>query len=86
MPAMPLIEPPSYEEFPMATGPDHYRLAEELLVGDRPLTDEMLATAQVHAMLALAAATALIGGGRIEADAWREVAGTKHADLFPPSR
>ena len=33
----------------------------------------MLATVQVHAMLALAAATALIGGGRIEADAWREV-------------
>ena len=41
----------------------------------------MLATAQVHAMLALAAATALVGGGRIEADAWHEVAGTRLADL-----
>ena len=52
----------------MATGPDHYRRAEELLARDRPLTGKMLATAQVHAMLALAAATALVGGGRIEAD------------------
>ena len=41
----------------MATGPDHYRRAEELLARDGPLTGEMLATAQVHAMLALAAAT-----------------------------
>ena len=45
----------------------------------------MLAIAQVHALLALAAATALADGGRIEADAWREVAGTRHADL-PRSR
>ena len=51
----------------------------------RPLTGEMLATAQVHAMLALAAATALVGGGRIEADAWHEVAGTRLTDL-PRSR
>ena len=65
----------------MATGPDHYRLAEELLAGRRPLTCEMLAIAQVHAMLALAAATALVGGGRIEADTWREVAGTRLEDL-----
>jgi hypothetical protein len=55
-------------EFAMATGPDHYRRAEELLARDGPLTGEMFATAQVHAMLALAAATALVGGGRIEAD------------------
>jgi hypothetical protein len=68
----------------VATGPDHYRLAEELLVGHRPLTGEMLAIAQVHAMLALGAATALIGGGRIEADAWREVAGTRLEDLPLP--
>ena len=32
-------------------------------------------------MLAPTAATALADGGRIEADAWREVAGTRHADL-----
>jgi hypothetical protein len=69
----------------VATGPDHYRRAEELLARDGPLTGEMLATAQVHAMLALAAATALVGGGRIEADAWHEVAGTRLEDL-PQSR
>ena len=67
----------------MATGPDHYRRAEELLARDGPLTGEVLATAQVHATLALAAATALAGIGRIEADAWREVAGTRFADLPP---
>ena len=69
----------------MATGPDHYRRAEELLARDGPLTGEMLATAQVHAMLAPAAATALVGGGRIEADAWHEAAGTRLEDL-PQSR
>jgi hypothetical protein len=72
-------------EFAMATGPDHYRRAAELLARDGPLTGEMLATAQVHALLALAAPTALAAVGQIEADAWREVAGTKHADL-PRSR
>jgi hypothetical protein len=65
----------------MATGPDHYRLAEELLVRHGPPTREMLAIAQVHAVLTLAAATAPADGGRIEADAWREVAGTRHADV-----
>lgn len=73
-------------ELAVATGPDHYRRAEELLARGGPLTGEMLATAQVHAMLALAAATALADVGQIEADAWREVAGPKYADLFPPSR
>ena len=66
----------------MATGPEHYRRAEELLARDGPLTGEVLATAQVHATLALAAATNLVGG-RIEADAWREVAGARFADLPP---
>ena len=70
-------------EFSVATGPDHYRWAEELLARDRPLTREMLAAAQVHATLALAAAIALVDGGRIEADAWRAVAGTRLADLPP---
>ena len=70
-----LIEPShAVTEFAMATGPDHYRRAEELLAADGPLTGEMLAAAHVHAMLALAAATALADGGRIEVDAWREVA------------
>lgn len=69
----------------MATGPDHYRSGEELLARDGPLTGEMLATAQVHAMPALAAATALIGDRRVEADAWNETAGTRLADL-PRSR
>jgi hypothetical protein len=54
-------------EFAVATGPNHYRRAEELLACDGPLTGEMLATAQMHAMLALAAAIALADGGRIEA-------------------
>ena len=44
----------------------------------------MLATAQVHAMLALAAATALVDIGRIEVDAWRAVAGTRLADWAAP--
>jgi hypothetical protein len=52
-------------KFAVATGPDHYRRAEELLARDGPLTGEMLATAQVHAMLAPAAATALADVGRI---------------------
>jgi hypothetical protein len=50
----------------MATGPDHYRKAEELLVDAAEATvelpyaaDRMVARAQVHATLALAAATAL---------------------------
>jgi hypothetical protein len=41
--------------------------------------DEMLVgVAQAHATLALAAATAMAGdfGNRVEADAWRQVAGT----------
>ena len=62
-------------------GAPHYRRAEELLARDGPLTGELLATAQVHATLAPAAATALAGIGRIEADAWREVAGARFADL-----
>ena len=56
-------------EVAVATGADHYLRAEELLSRHGPLTGEMLAAAQAHAMLALTAATALIGGDRIEADA-----------------
>lgn len=61
----------------MATGPGHYRLAEDLLASDGPLTREVIGATQVHATLALAAATALAGLGRIEADAWHAVAGTR---------
>jgi hypothetical protein len=61
------------------TGPEHYREAERLIgSGGPPLELEMLtldvAVAQVHATIALAAATALIDekprGGSF--DAWRE--------------
>lgn len=52
----------------MATGPDHYRTAEDLLVQADELAAEyggeagqmLIAAAQVHATLALAAATALV--------------------------
>jgi hypothetical protein len=38
------------------TGPDHYRLAEEL-IADRGVLDDLLIGTAVHATLALAAAT-----------------------------
>ncbi|WP_084518046.1 hypothetical protein [Microtetraspora niveoalba] len=76
------------------TGPEHYREAERLLVGcktqDGALlieegTAEVLAAAQVHATLALAAATALLspvaaGGYDDDRDlrAWRAAAGKDH--------
>ena len=44
------------------TGPDHYQAAEQLLDtlgGDGPVSQRVAAAAQVHATLALAAATAL---------------------------
>src|SRR5271165_1918994 len=69
----------------MATGPDHYKLAEDLLVSDGPHTGEVIGVAQVHAMLALAAATALASGGRIETDAWQAVAGTRLQDAPAPA-
>ena len=60
------------------TGPDHYRLAEELLA-DRGVLDDVLAgVAQAHATLALAAAAmAADFGNRAEADAWRQAIGTR---------
>ena len=57
------------------TGPEHYREAERLLVGQP--TNAILAIAQVHATLALAAATG-IDGGYLEETAWDHVAGTDH--------
>lgn len=76
-------------------GPAHYRAAERLAgmahdwtYGDRndPVVGAALAAeAQVHATLALAAATALTGHGAGYLDdpeirAWREAAGTRAAD------
>ncbi len=60
------------------TGPEHYLRAEELLSGTTYPDPENIATAQVHAMLALAAATALSSDFRshAETDAWRQAAGT----------
>lgn len=58
------------------TGPDHYRLAEELLT-DRGVLDEVLiGIAQVHATLAAVTALAGDSRNRAEADAWRQAAGT----------
>jgi hypothetical protein len=53
------------------TGPDHYRLAEELLADRGVLDDVLVNVAQAHATLALAAATAMAGdfGSRAEAGA-----------------
>jgi hypothetical protein len=72
----------------MATGPEHYQRAERLLapaLDGRHPTPEEVARAQVHATLALAAATAMaasgtagIGGTMDPADfqAWDSVCGT----------
>jgi hypothetical protein len=64
----------------MATGSDHYRLAEDLLASDGPMSGELIGAAQVHATLALAAATALASGHRLENDTWHAVAGTSYQD------
>ena len=67
------------------TGPEHYREAERLLIdaAGEFITEvgaAMAAVAQVHATLALAAATALNrteGQPSRDAQAWFEAAGTK---------
>ena len=68
------------------TGPDHYREAERYLGvlvekerGEYPGEESIVAEAQVHAILALAAATAL-GTSAAEALTWAEVAGTRPSD------
>jgi hypothetical protein len=74
------------------TGPEHYAEAERLLAEGRPrvipgygevtttdLNPESVAAAQVHATLALAAATALSDDCGLRGDdytAWRQVAAT----------
>ena len=76
------------------TGPEHYRAAEEMLEksGSPDSSGEqgrhLLAAAQVHATLALAAATALndseSGQPFDDHQAWRTVAAT-HLARRPPS-
>jgi hypothetical protein len=68
------------------TGPDHYREAERLLgqvnIPYGPTAEEktqLAIEAQVHATLALAAATA-IGGRGSEEQEWMNVAGARHSD------
>lgn len=63
------------------TGPDHYRKAEELAHKAHEYLgqgggQESTAVCQIHATLALAAATAL-GTTAAEGHAWADVAGTK---------
>lgn len=77
------------------TGPEHFRKAEELLAstpgakiyGDpmwNPPTRENVTLAQVHAILALAAATALNEADRawpgLGYEAWHKVAGVPQSD------
>lgn len=76
----------------MATSIEHYRRAEQILADRHDLAhtfgsyEAVFALAQVHAMLALAAVTAL-GVGYSDADsvtladwnAWNRVAGVEHA-------
>lgn len=72
------------------TGPEHYQEAERLLrqaraIEDAPLAvTQVLGEAQVHATLALAAATAMaalncdgrpFGMSKVDFDAWDRVAG-----------
>ena len=73
------------------TGPDHYRKAEELAAeahnylgqGDGHATAAVWATvAQVHATLALAAATA-IGATGPDNRAWIDAAATRFGDSEP---
>jgi hypothetical protein len=61
------------------TGPEHYARAEEIINGLSTTNPdpEHITTAQVHATLALTAATALGSDFRshAEAEAWRQAAG-----------
>jgi hypothetical protein len=64
------------------TGPEHYYEAQKLLADPNYgepkgiSRSEAVAAAQVHATLALAAATAL-GSSPADMQAWRDAAGTK---------
>lgn len=77
----------------MATGPDHFRHAEELAdEADRRLEHmdwdaavAWAAAAQVHATLAHAAATALHGDSLIDTHAWREAAAGTRPETHNPA-
>jgi len=67
------------------TGPEHYRRAEELAAEAHKLLDRedgqiaagvWAAVAQTHAVLALAAATA-VGTSNLDSRAWIDVAGSR---------
>ena len=64
----------------MATGPEHYQAAERCMSSvddDSDLSMALLAEAQVHATLALAAATALTHFGELpgaDCEAWLDAA------------
>jgi hypothetical protein len=68
------------------TGPEHYHEAQQLLADPNygePKgigRSETIAAAQVHATLALAAATALAGDHAQDLAAWREAAGAGGLD------
>ena len=65
------------------TGPEHYAEAEKLLADPNYgepkgiARSETVAAAQVHATLALVAATALGAAHPLDTQAWRNAAGTK---------
>jgi hypothetical protein len=69
------------------TGPEHYHEAQQLLADPNygePKgigRSETIAAAQVHATLALAAATALAGDNALDLQAWRVAAGAESTDL-----
>lgn len=81
----------------MASGPEHYSEAERLVTEQEmiplnnddtcPEADRMLAEAKVHAILALAAATAMqpsaFSRNAPEYREWHEAAGVKRADRDP---
>lgn len=68
------------------TGPEHYREAERLIAVDDlhdPPTSGNIALAQVHATLALAAATALNDSGEMPLEdlhAWKDAASAEPAE------
>jgi hypothetical protein len=76
--------PDSKGEWSTETGPVHFRRAEELAAeahkllgqGDGQATADVWAAAQAHAVLALAAATA-VGASGADRHAWADVTGTR---------
>jgi hypothetical protein len=78
------------------TGPEHYQVAEQFVRSAHAIPDgfpseeyaQMIAVAQVHATLAVAAATALHDGAMraghpLDWAAWRAAAGTPALDVQP---